>query len=149
MNVDRQLLAPCGLYCGVCNIRIAYKDNNEKFKEKISVAYGLTPDKIRCNGCFSNDVFELCQLCPIKSCTKQKNIDGCHLCDEFPCQHVENFPVPVAKKVMMRSVPLRRELGAEKWVEAEEKRYTCPSCKHRLFRGVRRCNFCKTEVDLD
>ena len=32
--VDERLLAPCGLYCGVCGVMFATRDGNEKFREK-------------------------------------------------------------------------------------------------------------------
>jgi DNA-directed RNA polymerase subunit RPC12/RpoP len=51
--------------------------------------------------------------------------------------------------VMLRAIPHWREVGTEKWVEDEEARYHCPSCGHKLFRGAKRCNRCKAEVDLD
>ena len=33
MKVNPDFVAPCGLYCGVCAIYIAHRDNNQKFKE--------------------------------------------------------------------------------------------------------------------
>ena len=33
---DKNLMAPCGLYCGACGVYIATRDKNEKFKEIIS-----------------------------------------------------------------------------------------------------------------
>jgi len=32
MEIHKEWLAPCGLYCGVCGILMATRDNNEKFK---------------------------------------------------------------------------------------------------------------------
>ncbi|MBF0399038.1 MAG: DUF3795 domain-containing protein, partial [Desulfobacterales bacterium] len=29
---NKNLMAPCGLYCGLCGIYIATRDKNEKFK---------------------------------------------------------------------------------------------------------------------
>ena len=29
---NKELMAPCGLYCGTCSIYIATRDNNEKLK---------------------------------------------------------------------------------------------------------------------
>ena len=55
MNTD--LLAPCGQYCGVCGIYIASRDNNQKLKDKLANAYGVTPGKIVCKGCLSNERF--------------------------------------------------------------------------------------------
>lgn len=30
---DKNLMAPCGLYCGACGVYIATRDKNEKFRE--------------------------------------------------------------------------------------------------------------------
>jgi hypothetical protein len=149
MEIKRELLAPCGLYCGVCAIMIAHRDNNQKLKERLAPVYGVSPEGIRCQGCQSNEVFAYCTTCPIKACTQQKGYEGCHQCNEFPCEHIRNFPVPVGQKVIMRAVPQRRDMGTEKWVEAEEKRYQCPNCGNHLFRGAKRCNLCKEAVDLN
>ncbi len=36
MEIKKEFLAPCGLYCGVCAIYIAHRDNNQKFKELLA-----------------------------------------------------------------------------------------------------------------
>ena len=44
MNPD--FASPCGLYCGVCAIFIAHRDNNRKFKERLAGLYkGGVPGK--------------------------------------------------------------------------------------------------------
>jgi len=55
----------------------------------------------------------------------------------------------IGKKVILRAVPYRREVGTQKWMEDEEARYVCPECGHKLFRGSASCNQCKTALDLD
>jgi len=150
MDIDKRLLAPCGLYCGVCAVLIAHRDENAKFKERLTGVYGLSdPEQISCKGCLSEERFVLCESCLIRSCVREKGIEGCHQCDDFPCPHIDNFPIEVGKRVILRAVPYRREVGTEKWVEEEEKRYLCPHCGYVLFRGVKRCRNCKAEVDLD
>jgi hypothetical protein len=32
MTINPHFVSPCGLYCGVCAIHIAGRDNNQKFK---------------------------------------------------------------------------------------------------------------------
>ena len=153
VEVKKELLSPCGLWCGVCSIYIAHKNNNLKFKEKllpIYKAFAKDLDDIACTGCLSEGtVFPVCQVCAIKKCCKDKKIDGCYQCEEFPCKYIDNFPIPVGKKVILRSVPFWRQHGTEKYVEAEMERYHCPECGNQLFRGAIRCNKCKVPVNVD
>lgn len=152
--VKKELLAPCGLYCGVCRIYQAYKDNNLDFKKEILPTlndFGVkTVEDIACTGCLSDGVvFHFCQSCPIKDCIKIKKIDGCYQCDEFPCKIINEWSDPLDKKVMLRSVVDWRKLGTEKWIKEEEKRYQCPYCKEQLYHGVTKCKKCNSKVDLD
>ena len=149
MSVNPDLLAPCGLYCGVCAVYIAHRDGNEKFKERLGPVYGVTPEEIQCKGCKSDAPFGFCKVCPIKSCAAEKGYEGCYQCDDFPCSSIDAFPLPVGKKVIMRAIPEWREMGTEAWVAAEEERYHCPECGDELFRGAQRCRGCKTPVDQD
>jgi len=156
-------ISPCGLYCGVCAIRLAHEDNNQKLKEKLVNLYRggtagkgtlpnsdqLSTEDIRCGGCLSHDLFMHCRQCDIRKCTTDKGYSGCHQCDEFPCSYIDEFPMAVGKKVILRSVPHRRQFGTASWVEAEEARYHCPQCGNKLFRGAMRCNQCKAELSLD
>lgn len=157
MDINADYLAPCGLYCGVCAILKATREGNQKFKEllvkvykgKIAGAENLAPEDIHCSGCMSEAPFFYCRECDIKNCTQSKGYTGCHECGDFPCVLIESFPMPVGKRVMLRAIPYWREVGTEKYVQDEEARYICPNCGHHLFRGAKRCNRCKTEVDLD
>ena len=116
MKINPDLVSPCGLYCGVCAIYIAYRDNNRKFKERLLNVYQgkihgkgklpysekLSIEDIKCNGCLSDEPFIYCHQCDIKECTIEKGYAGCHQCDEFPCQHIEDFPMTIGKKVILK-----------------------------------------------
>jgi hypothetical protein len=91
----------------------------------------------------------LCSMCAIKDCARQKGYAGCHECNDFPCEHIQEFPMPVGKKVILRAIPYRKAYGTERWVTDEISRYVCPDCGNKLFRGAKRCNVCKLTVDLD
>ena len=139
-EVNPDFVAPCGLYCGVCAIYIANRDNNHKFKESLVGLYkggvtgkstlpnseNLSTEDIRCHGCLSDDLFIHCKHCEIRACTRERGYTGCHECDEFPCQHNENFPMSVGKKVILRAIPYWRKFGTKKWIQDEEARYICP-----------------------
>jgi hypothetical protein len=163
MNVNPELISPCGLYCGVCAVYMAHRDNNNKFKERLVTLYkgevpgkGILPnseslsiENMQCRGCLSDEQFMHCQQCEIRNCTREKGYTGCHQCDEFPCQYIENFPMTVGKKVILRTIPYWREVGTAKWIQDEEARYICPECGNQVFRGVVKCNQCKAKLDLD
>lgn len=152
MKIKKEWLAPCGLYCGVCGILIADRDNNQKFKESLASVYGVKPEDICCTGCLAKEedgIFFYCRTCPIKSCVQAHGYEGCYQCSAFPCKLIDEFPMPVGKKVILRAIPQWREWGTEKWAMEEEKRYKCPHCGYTLFRGAKRCRNCKEPVDLD
>jgi len=140
------------LWC-MCSVHCSYDYNNTKFKEKLVKVYQpftKTLDDVQCTGCLSEEVvFEYCQTCPIKSCVKEKEIEGCYQCEEWPCRIIKRFSIPIGKRVIMRSIPEWRELGTEKWVRKEENMYHCPECNNPLFRGAKRCNKCSNSVDVD
>ncbi len=142
--INQELIAPCGLYCGVCGIYCATKSGDEPLKEKLAKAYGDTPDKINCRGCRSDSVYWYCAVCAIKSCTIEKGYVGCHQCADFPCDKIDNFPVPEGKKNILRAIPSWKELGTEAFIEAEEKLFSCAHCGNQLFRGARKCRQCGT-----
>ena len=68
MTVNLDFISPCGLYCGVCAIHIAHRDNNQKFKQRLVRLYqgqvpgkgtlpgakNLSADDIKCDGCLSD-----------------------------------------------------------------------------------------------
>ncbi len=163
MNINPAFVSPCGLYCGVCAIYLAHRDHNQKLKERLVGLYQggvpgkgtlpgsdkLSAETIRCQGCLSDDRFMHCRQCEIRRCTSEKGYSGCHQCDDFPCQHIEHFPMAVGKKVILRAVPYRRKFGTETWIRDEEARYVCPGCGNKVFRGAAKCNQCKVGLDLD
>jgi hypothetical protein len=158
---DPRLLAPCGLYCGVCGVYIATRDHNDKFKAILGQLYGSKPEKTECKGCMQADpaelIYEFCTTCPIRDCIKKKGFYSCHQCTEFPCKYQKNFGFPVGKKVMARAIPEWRaccaKLGHEKgniaFAQAQLDRYKCPKCGTPLFRGAHQCRNCKNPVDVD
>ncbi|OQY06740.1 MAG: hypothetical protein B6I22_04665 [Desulfobacteraceae bacterium 4572_123] len=56
MEINQNFIAPCGLYCGVCGVHFATRDNNKGFLEKLLVVYQgkiagldhLTIEDIKC-----------------------------------------------------------------------------------------------------
>jgi hypothetical protein len=156
-EINPEHIAPCGLYCGVCRIHHATRENDLVYLGRLARIYArrfpaiaaVPPDGLLCDGCLSAKRFPFCHECSIRECTQQKGYQGCHECVDFPCALIDEFPMPVGRKVMLRAIPHWRTHGTEGWIAAEEKRYLCPECGHRLFRGARQCGLCNAPVDAD
>ena len=155
---NKELMAPCGLYCGTCGVYIATRDNNDKFKAILGNIYGTKPEETECLGCMQPDPPKLrygfCETCPIRECVKSKGAYSCHQCDEWPCSMIEGFGLATGRRVMKRTIPVWRakvaeggdEQGSVEWARFECQRCHCPSCGEPLFRGAQRCKACKEPV---
>jgi hypothetical protein len=160
---NKDLMAPCGLYCGTCGVYIATRDDNQKFKTVMGNLYGTRPEETECLGCMQADpprkLYAYCKACTIRDCVAAKGYYSCHQCAEWPCRRIQSFPVATGRRVMTQTIPVWREKvaelgdekGSEAWARSECERYHCSACGYPLFRGAQRCRACKQPVadDLD
>lgn len=152
---NRDLMAPCGLYCGACGVYIATRDGNDKFKTVMGNLYGTRPEDTVCLGCMQADppkaIYGYCKSCRIRDCVRSKGFYSCHQCNDWPCDHINRFGFATGVRVMKRTIPLWRtkvaelgdEAGSVAWARSECERYHCPFCGKAVFRGAQRCRFCK------
>ena len=155
---NKELMAPCGLYCGTCGVYIATRDNNMKFKTVLGKIYGTKPEETECLGCMQPDPsrkqYGYCKSCEIRKCVRDQGYYSCHQCLKWPCDIIENFGIATGARVMKRTIPIWRqkvgELGDEKgsieWARSECERCHCSSCGSPLFRGAQTCRVCKKSV---
>jgi hypothetical protein len=156
-GTNPELISPCGLYCGVCRIFAATQDKDRAYLARLVRVYAryapemslASAEDLLCDGCLSTRRAAHCRVCAIRECTQQRQVEGCHDCADFPCSHVDQFPIPAGRRVILRAIPYRREHGTEQWIEAERERYTCPECGQSMFRGARSCEGCGGAVDVD
>ena len=155
---DRSLMAPCGLYCGVCGVYLATRNVDPKFKALLGRLYGSAPEETECLGCMQPDppqsLYGYCRACPIRDCVRGRGQYSCHQCAEWPCALIADFPLATGRRVMSRAIPLWRDqvacrgvgAGDAAWARAECERYHCPDCGEPLFRGAQRCRACHAPV---
>ena len=155
---NKNLMAPCGLYCGVCGVYIATRDNNQKFKTVMGNLYGTKPEETECLGCMQPDenhtLYAYCRMCTIRDCVKSRGFYSCHQCDGWPCDKIENFGLATGRRVMKNTIPIWKskvgeygdEKGSREWARCVCERYHCPSCGRPLFRGAQRCRACGQDV---
>jgi hypothetical protein len=155
---NKDLMAPCGLYCGACGIYIATRDGNEKFKTIMGNLYGTKAEETECFGCMQSDppkkLYGFCKVCGIINCVKSKGYYSCHQCEVWPCSMVENFGFATGVRVMKRAIPIWKakvaehgdEEGSVEWAREECSRYHCSSCGKPVFRGAQRCRACNKAI---
>lgn len=157
VNPRQPLEPPCSLYCGVCRLYQATQAGDTKTLARLARVYArmapelgsLEGSDLLCDGCLSQRRSVTCQSCGIRQCADNRGFTGCHECRDFPCDHIHNFPIETGRRVMLRAIPYRRQEGTAAWIGHEVKRYRCPVCRRKLYRGVRLCPGCRLEVDLD
>jgi hypothetical protein len=106
-----EMTACCGLDCAVCPAFIATKNNDEELRIKTaalwSKEYGanISPKDVHCSGCTTEGKkFHHCEVCEIRKCCAEKNIENCAFCPEYACKKIIDFFgfVPDAKLTLDR-----------------------------------------------
>ncbi len=67
--MDKELIAYCGAYCGVCEWK----------------------DKVGCKGCKANGGVMFWGECDKAKCCIEKNIEHCGECENMPCQKLQDL----------------------------------------------------------
>ncbi|MBU1660900.1 MAG: DUF3795 domain-containing protein, partial [Chloroflexi bacterium] len=78
----------CGLYCGACDIIQANKSGTV---EILAQTWGMEPEQLLCRGCKSEVNAVYCIDCGIKACAKNRKVEYCFQCDDYPCTRLVDF----------------------------------------------------------
>ncbi len=98
MKEINDLIACCGLNCSECGAYIATKTNDDNKRAEVSREWSkihnedIKPEDINCNGCLSDgQKFSYCDVCEIRKCCVEKELENCAGCDMYACDKLENF----------------------------------------------------------
>lgn len=127
-----QLIAPCGMNCGLC--------------------IGHLRDKKPCGGCFKKDDEnkpKYCRSCAIVNCEfLNKTKSGfCYDCKKYPCVRLKRLDKRYRTNYgmsMIENLEYIKKNGLEKFLVKEEVRWTCSECGHGLSVHRDFCLNCKT-----
>ena len=115
MVENAELMAPCGMNCGIC---LAY-----------------LRDKRTCPGCRGDDTNKSasCVRCIIKNCEKVKaTLSGfCYECRTYPCKRLKDLDKRYRTKYgmsMLENLEFIRAHGLSDFVEKENERWRCRKC---------------------
>lgn len=127
----KELIAPCGMNCGICVGYFGYTMAGKK-------------RKMTCIGCRERD--KSCAFLK-KYCEKltKNEIDFCFECDDFPCEHLEKLDALYRKKYnmsMIENLVFIKEKGINEFLRQQRETYTCPQCGNILCVHTRTCYHC-------
>ncbi|PKM94546.1 MAG: hypothetical protein CVU84_10800 [Firmicutes bacterium HGW-Firmicutes-1] len=135
MKFSEELIAPCGMNCGVC---IAY-----------------LREKNKCCGCLSLGTNKQahCNKCSIKFCDEHNRSEFtyCYECHKFPCsrirklekRYVENYHVSLIENSTSIS-----KYGFSEFIMNESEKWKCKNCGEVLCIHRNICLNCKEETNI-
>lgn len=132
-QIREDFIAPCGMNCRLC--------------------IGFQRDKNKCLGCRYEDailyVTKESRHCVIKSCQKKSDKGYCFECESYPCRRLKDLDKRYRTKYhmsMLENLEYIRQQGINSFIDAEEQRWTCPTCQQILCVHRPNCLTCKTKI---
>ena len=95
---NNNLIACCGLDCSQCGAYIATKNNDDSKRMEVAKQWSemyktdIKPEDVNCNSCRSQEQkFSYCDVCEIRKCCVEKELENCAGCDMYACDKLEDF----------------------------------------------------------
>ena len=132
MEFTKDLIAPCGINCGVCRAYLREKN--------------------KCCGCIAPGINKLshCNKCSIKYCDEHNKSEFtyCYECEKFPClrikkldkRYVEKYNLSVIDNLIFIS-----QYGLDKFIKNENNKWKCSHCGKVLCVHENYCLYCKNQ----
>lgn len=135
MDVNVNLIAPCGMNCSICMAYLRKKN--------------------RCNGCRAENTWnpKTRVECKIRNCTTRNSqgLEYCYECPQYPCPLIKNMDKRYRNRYRMSIIENMAEIknnGIEAFRMAEKETWRCRSCGGviNVHKGV--CSSCEKPRDL-
>ncbi len=94
----------CGHDCAKCITYIATQRNDDSLRRQAQSFYkerfglDIPLRKFNCEGGRSKNVFELCKGCPFVKCCKERRVNSCSECPEYPCKDISDYQAKYVNK---------------------------------------------------
>jgi hypothetical protein len=129
---DPNLIAPCGINCGVC--------------------YVYLREKKACLGCRGTDADKPghCLKCRIKTCAVGKGFVFCVDCVDYPCALVKRMDKSYRTRYQVSLIEMALRLkavGAEQFIIDEWKKWLCNTCGGVVSMHDRLCSECGEKLE--
>lgn len=133
INIDKSLIAPCGMNCGVCRAYLR--------------------DKNKCPGCNGPDLNKpkYCIVCRIKNCEELKKTSAnyCFSCKGFPCARLKQLDKRYRTKYgmsMLDNLKRIKETGIDNLMVLENEKWTCEKYGDIICVHTWKCSKCGDQV---
>jgi hypothetical protein len=127
-NERLNMVAPCGIDCGICELYICKDDSNLYNK---LIERGMPKDKLPCAGCrtIEGKCPVIGGICSTYTCVQDHKVEFCYECNDFPC--VKLHPAANRAEILPHNMKVFnlctiKQAGVEKFVEKSleiKKRY--------------------------
>ena len=118
--MNEELIAPCGMNCGICSGYLAYKHDVKSKGIRMPYCPGCRPRDKKC-------AF-LKKKCDLLLSGK---VQYCYECSDHPCErlnHIDNRYRSLYRMSMIENLEFIRNNGISQFLEKEEERWKCPNC---------------------
>jgi hypothetical protein len=117
--MERELIAPCGMNCGLCSSYLALSRGLEKKK-------GMA----HCSGCRIRQ--KNCAFVK-KRCAKIRKgeVEFCYECGDFPCyeiKHLDERYITRYHYSFIEALEFIRDKGMDAFLKREKKKWKCKNC---------------------
>ena len=119
----KRMTSPCGLPCFHCPAHLA--KSHPEILEKVVATLGVSPDNATCEGCRPHQgripLLNPEKTCAIFLCARERGIDFCHQCDDFPCGRLQPYAdqAHFPHNMKMYQLCMMKKLGLEQWADEE------------------------------
>lgn len=94
----------CDHDCARCVTYLATVNNDNELRKqsqqfyKETFGFEIPLEDIHCLGGRSDDIFKLCLDCPWMKCCRERSLDACSECGEYPCKPLAEYPAKYINK---------------------------------------------------
>ena len=134
-NLYRDLIAPCGMNCGICSNYLAYKNN---------ISGKGFPNCIGCRARNKQCAF-LKKRCIDNLKLLKGEIEFCFECNYYPCDILTGLDNRYRERFGMSMIDNLNEIkskGINYFIESQETKYKCKKCSNLISVHSKKCFIC-------
>ena len=133
------LIAPCGMNCGICKSYLAYSRGVPYKKGEVS----------HCNGCLVRD--KNCAFIK-RDCPRKvgKNLRFCYECEDMPCKQLAKLDELYRARYgmsMVENQKMMQQKGIDEFLRSQAEKYRCPGCGDVVSVHDGKCYACGYQAD--